>query len=123
MHVVLADDFDVAPESSSIRFWTGRRSPGGFSVAYQDAWEAVHPDDPGRTFSPRNPLVHAGEMSLEPGRRIGSIMVRCGGPAAGPAGADCFLAFDEPAGGVWATGHFGPVAADLQVPAKPPGSW
>jgi hypothetical protein len=54
MHVVLADDFDAAPDSSGIRFWTGRQSLDGFSVAYQDAWEAVRPDDAGRTFSRRS---------------------------------------------------------------------
>jgi hypothetical protein len=43
MHVVLADDFDAAPDSSSIWFGTGRQSLDGFSVAYQDAWEAVRP--------------------------------------------------------------------------------
>jgi len=46
-HVILAGDFDAAPDSSSIRFWTGRQSLDGISVAYQDAWEAVHPGDAG----------------------------------------------------------------------------
>jgi endonuclease/exonuclease/phosphatase family metal-dependent hydrolase len=122
MHVVLAGDFDAAPDSASIRFWTGRQSLDGFSVAYQDSWEAARPGDAGHTFSPRNPLVHAGEMSLELGRRIDYIMVRCGVHGPTLAVADCFLAFDEPADGVWATDHFG-LVADLQVPAKPPGSW
>lgn len=122
MHVVLAGDFDATPDSSSVRFWTGRQSLEGMSVAYRDAWEAVHPDDAGHTFSPRNPLVRAGELSLELGRRIDYIMVRCGlhGPTLDVV--DCFLAFDKPVDGVWATDHFG-LVADLQAPAKPPGSW
>jgi hypothetical protein len=66
--------------------------------------------------------VPAGEMSLELGRRIDYIMVRFGVQRPGPAGGGLLLAFDEPAGGVWATDHFG-LVVDLQVPAKPPGSW
>jgi hypothetical protein len=49
-------------------------------------------------------------------------MVRAGSNGPTLEMADCFLAFDEPAGGVWATDHFG-LVADLQVPVKPPGSW
>jgi hypothetical protein len=61
-------------------------------------------------------------MSLDPGRRIDYIMVRCGlhGPALQVA--DCFLAFDEPVNGVWATDHLG-LVADLQEPVKPVGTW
>lgn len=65
---------------------TGRQPLAGFSVAYQDAWEAIHPDEAGRTFSPRNPLVPAGEMSLELRRRIDYIMVRFGVQRPGAAG-------------------------------------
>jgi hypothetical protein len=32
------------------------------------------------------------------------------------------LVFNEPVDGVWATDHFG-LAADLQKPAKPVGTW
>ena len=84
LHVVLMGDFDDTPDSSSVRFWTGRQSLEGLSVAYRDAWEAVHPADPGHTFSPINPLVPAGEMSLELGRRIDYILVRCGSAWAFP---------------------------------------
>ncbi|MEU4563905.1 endonuclease/exonuclease/phosphatase family protein [Actinoplanes sp. NPDC023936] len=114
-HVILAGDFDDTPDSASVRFWTGRQSLRGFSVAYRDAWEAVHPDDPGHTFTPENPLVRTGEMPLEIGRRIDYVMVRCGthGPTLEVAG--CRRVFDEPVGGVWATDHFG-VVADLVDP-------
>jgi hypothetical protein len=61
--VILAGDFDATPDSSSIRFWSGRQSLDGTSVAYQDAWEAVHPGEAGHTFTPRNPLVRAGKCS------------------------------------------------------------
>jgi endonuclease/exonuclease/phosphatase family metal-dependent hydrolase len=121
-HVLLAGDFDDAPDSASIRFWTGRQSLHGMSVAYRDAWEAVHPDDPGHTFTPANPLERAGEMSLELGRRIDYVMVRCGVHGPTLAVADCRRVFAEPVGGVWASDHFG-VVADLVVPDHPPGAW
>jgi hypothetical protein len=53
-HAVLLGDFNDTPGSSSLRFWTGRQSLEGFCVAYQDAWEAVHPGSAGHTFSPEN---------------------------------------------------------------------
>jgi endonuclease/exonuclease/phosphatase family metal-dependent hydrolase len=122
LQVVLAGDFDDPPDSASIRFWTGRQSLEGTSVCYEDAWEVAHPGEAGHTFSPRNPLVTAGEMKLERGRRIDYVLVRCGvhGPRLDVSG--CELAFDQPVGGVWASDHFG-VVADLKLPARPPGSW
>jgi endonuclease/exonuclease/phosphatase family metal-dependent hydrolase len=122
MHVVLAGDFDDTPDSASVRFWTGRQSLHGLSVAYRDAWEAVHPDEPGHTFTPVNPLVRAGEMSLELGRRIDYVMVRCGTHGPSLDVVDCRRAFEQSIAGVWASDHFG-VVADLTVPARPPGTW
>ncbi|BCJ47317.1 hypothetical protein GCM10010168_70940 [Actinoplanes ianthinogenes] len=122
VHVVLAGDFDDEPDSASVRFWTGKQSLHGISVAYRDAWAAAHPTDPGHTFTPVNPLVRSGEMSLESGRRIDYVMVRCGvhGPTLDVA--DCRLAFAEPVDDIWASDHFG-VVADLTVPEHPPGAW
>jgi endonuclease/exonuclease/phosphatase family metal-dependent hydrolase len=113
-HVVLAGDFNAAPDSASLRFWTGRQSLGGMSVCYRDAWEDSHPGDPGHTFSPRNPLVTGNEWALEAGRRIDYVMVRCGhyGPTLDVV--SCERAFDEAVDGVWASDHFG-VVADLSV--------
>ena len=122
LHVVLMGDFDDTPDSSSVRFWTGRQSLEGSSVAYRDAWEAVHPADPGHTFTPINPLVPAGEMSLELGRRIDYVLVRCGVHGPSLDVVDCRRAFDQDVNGVWASDHFG-VVADLAVPAHPPGVW
>jgi len=126
LHVVLAGDFDAVPEAASLRFWCGRQSLGGMSVCYRNAWESVHPDDPGHTLTPRNPLVPSsrhplvvdGETPLELGRRIDHIMVRCGhhGPTLDIAA--CERIFDQPVDGVWASDHFG-VVADLVVPARP----
>ena len=122
LHVVLAGDFDATPDAASVRFWTGRQSLGGTSVRYDDAWDVAHPGERGHTFSPHNPLVRAGEMGLERGRRIDYVMVRCGihGPTLDVAG--CHLAFAEPVDGVWASDHVG-LLADLARPATCVGSW
>ncbi|MGW0183151.1 endonuclease/exonuclease/phosphatase family protein [Nocardia sp. NPDC003345] len=81
-HVVVVGDFDAAPDSASIRFWTGRQSLAATSVSYHDAWEALRPDDPGHTFTPDNPLVARGDMSSAAGRRIDYVLVR--GASSGP---------------------------------------
>ncbi len=119
-HVVLAGDFNAAPDSASVRFWRGLQSLGGTSVCYRDAWESVHPVDPGHTFSPRNPLVTGGNnWPLELGRRIDYVMVRCGdyGPTLDVTA--CERIFDKPVDGVWASDHFG-VVADLAIPGPSP---
>jgi endonuclease/exonuclease/phosphatase family metal-dependent hydrolase len=122
VHVVLLGDFNDTPDSSSVRFWTGRQSLEGLSVAYQDAWEAKRSADAGHTFSPSNPLVRAGQMPLEVGRRIDYIMIRSGIHGPTLAIADCQRVLDDTVAGVWASDHFG-VMADLQVPTHPPGTW
>jgi endonuclease/exonuclease/phosphatase family metal-dependent hydrolase len=120
--VVLMGDLNAGPDAGSVRFLTGRQSLAGTSVRYEDAWEAVHADEAGHTFSPRNPLVRAGEMPLERGRRIDHIMTRSG-PYGPPLDvADCRLVFDRPVEGVWPSDHFG-VLAELRRPEHPPGSW
>lgn len=124
LHVVLAGDFDAYPDAASVRFWKGRQSLGGMSVAYRNAWEAIHPDDPGHTFTPSNPLVPSrsnpmvvdGERVLEVGRRIDHIMVRCGHHGPTLEVVACERIFDEPVDGVWASDHFG-LMADLAVPS------
>lgn len=112
-HVVVAGDMDADPDAASIRFWTGRQSLGGMSVCYRDAWASARPGEPGHTFVPDNPLGSDWDW---PFRRIDYILVRCGehgGPTL--AVTACERVFDEPAGGVWASDHFG-LAADLTVP-------
>jgi len=88
-------DLNAGPDAASVRFLTGRKSLGGIGVRYEDAWEAVHPGEPGHTFTPRNPLVRAGEMPLERGRRIDHVMIR-----SGPYGALLDAAAARPSPGV-----------------------
>jgi endonuclease/exonuclease/phosphatase family metal-dependent hydrolase len=117
--VVLAGDFDAVPDTASIRFWHGAQSLDGVSVCYQDAWDTVRGGEPGYTFTPDNPLVGAGNWPLVAPRRIDYVMVGCGGTGPRLRIADCFLAFDRPVDGVWASDHFG-VVADLEpLPVEP----
>lgn len=114
-HVVVVGDLDAAPDAASVRFWTGKQSLDGMSVYYQDAWEALHRDDPGHTFTPRNELVSA-VWRPRPGRRIDYIFVRCGTKGSTLDIAACERVFAEPVGGIWASDHFG-VIADLALRA------
>jgi endonuclease/exonuclease/phosphatase family metal-dependent hydrolase len=120
--VILVGDFDAGPDAASVRFWSGRQSLADTSVRYEDAWEAQHANEPGHTFTPRNPLVRAGEMPLERGRRSDHVMVRCNSHGPLLDVVDCRVVFDQPVDGVWASDHFG-VLADLQLPARFGGSW
>lgn len=120
--VVMVGDLDADPNAASIRFLSGRQSLSGTSVSYRDAWESTHSEDPGHTFTPRNPLVKDGMVKGMrpfrdwPFRRIDYIFVRFG--AHGGNALDisaCERIFDEPVNGVWASDHFG-LVADLTKP-------
>ena len=113
-HVVLAGDFDAAPDTASMRFWRGRQSLGGMSVCYRDAWDDLHPGEPGHTFTPDNALLRHNGWPLERGRRIDHIMVRCGAHGPTLEISACERIFDAPVDGVEASDHFGMVA-DLAV--------
>jgi endonuclease/exonuclease/phosphatase family metal-dependent hydrolase len=120
VHAVVLGDFDATPDSASLSFWRGRRPVDGFSVCYQDAWEYLHPDDPGRTFDLENPLVREGEVATAVSRRIDHVLVRASLHGPTLEVRDCRRILDAPVDGVWASDHFG-VRADLVLPARPPG--
>ena len=112
-HVILTADLDADPESASARFWTGRQALGGTSVCYRDAWESIHPGEPGHTFTPETPIMIGRDW---PFRRIDYVFVRCGeheGPTLEIT--SCERLFDQPVDGVWASDHFG-LCVDLAVP-------
>ncbi|MDQ3893469.1 MAG: endonuclease/exonuclease/phosphatase family protein [Actinomycetota bacterium] len=120
MHVVLAGDLDAVPDASSIRFLRGLQSLGGMSVCYRDAWESIHAEEPGHTFTLRNPLVmEESDVRQERSRRIDYIFVRCDEHGPTLAISACALAFAEPVDGVWASDHFG-VIADLEASSPAP---
>jgi endonuclease/exonuclease/phosphatase family metal-dependent hydrolase len=117
-HVVLGGDFNATPDTSSMRFLTGRTSLEGGSTAYRDAWESVHGDASGATFEPGNPLHGIDEPGLDRGRRIDYVLVRCGDHGPTLRIADCGLAVHRPVDGVQPSDHYG-VVADLLVRDRP----
>jgi endonuclease/exonuclease/phosphatase family metal-dependent hydrolase len=115
VHVVLAGDFTAEPAAANVRFISGRQSLDGTSVCYRDAWESIHPGEPGETFTPDNPLLFDWDW---PFRRLDYVFVRCGlhgGPTLEITA--CERIFDQPIGGVWASDHFG-LFADLEIPTR-----
>ncbi|WP_067486447.1 endonuclease/exonuclease/phosphatase family protein [Actinomadura hibisca] len=103
--VVVAGDMDAAPESASMRFWTGRQSLEGTSVCYQDVWEYVRGTAPGHTYTPANPLMDADDW---PFRRIDYILVRRNDDGEMPLRVrDCARVFVDPIEGVQASDHYG----------------
>ncbi|MGI5149324.1 endonuclease/exonuclease/phosphatase family protein [Plantactinospora sp. CA-294935] len=114
-HVILAGDFDAAPDSAMIRFWSGRQSLGELSVAYRDVWEDVHGTEGGHTFVPDNPLRVHGGIRFEIGRRIDYIFVRADQWGPTLAVAECSRILDRAIDGIWASDHFG-VTARLEPP-------
>ena len=76
-------------------------------ICYRDAWEHSHPDDPGHTFTPANPMVAEGTWPLERGRRIDHVLVRCAEHGPSLDITACARLFDRPVEGVWASDHFG----------------
>jgi endonuclease/exonuclease/phosphatase family metal-dependent hydrolase len=111
-HVVLGGDFNAEPQSSSMRFLTGRMALEGLSTAYRDAWESVHGDAPGHTLDPRNPLRDIDEPGETQGRRVDYVLVRCGDHGPTLRIVDVRLALHEPVDGVQPSDHYG-VVADL----------
>jgi endonuclease/exonuclease/phosphatase family metal-dependent hydrolase len=111
-HVILAGDFDSTPDSSVVRFWTGRQGLGGTSVAYRDVWEDAHGGADGYTFVPENPLRAAEQIRHAISRRIDYILVRYDRWGPTLAVDSCERVLDHEIDGVWASDHFG-VTADL----------
>ena len=115
-HVVLAGDLSADPDAANARFLTGRQSLDGMSVCYRDAWESVHGEEPGETYTKVNALLPDWDW---PSTRIDYVFVRCGlhgGPTLEIK--SCERIFAEPVDGVWASDHFG-VVADLEPPEPP----
>lgn len=106
MHVVIAGDMDADPDAASIRFFTGKQSLDGMSVCYRNAWDSVHSQNPGDTFTSENPLVKETDDDW-PYRRIDHILVRCG-KHGGPTLriASCQRAFDHPVDNIWPSDHY-----------------
>jgi len=116
--VVLAGDFDATPTAESLRFLRGLQALDGTSVAYRDAWELTHGDEPGPTFAPSVvPIVTEGWCG-DLDRRIDYVLIRCtGGRGPGMRVTECERVLDTPVDGVWGSDHFG-VTAVIEPPQR-----
>jgi endonuclease/exonuclease/phosphatase family metal-dependent hydrolase len=106
-------DFNAPPESDIVRFLTGMTSLGGDRAHFVDvaSWHGP-PSSPSATYdATRNAFAAAGNL---PTRRIDYLLLRKRDRTALGVPLRVQLAFTEPAGGVWASDHFG-VWADLSA--------
>jgi len=123
---IIAGDLNSVPESSSIRYLTGRQALEGRSAFFHDAW-AVAGEGPGHTWTPENPLVSSLQDVIvrQPGGlpyRIDYVLVGFVQHGA-HAGSRCRIeeasvAFDQPVDGVWPSDHFG-VLVDVDLGPDP----
>jgi len=111
---ILMGDFNARPESDEIRWLRGQVTLGGRRTYLQDAWERLHPGEPGWTWARANPYT-AKLAFLEPDRRIDYIFVTpMRGDGRGTVLA-CRMVLHEPGPGqVFASDHFG-LLAEIQV--------
>lgn len=113
---ILMGDFNARPESDEIRWLHGLVTLGGRRTYFQDAWERLHPGEPGWTWASSNPYT-AKLAFLEPDRRIDYIFVT---PMRGDGRAtihSCRIVFQQPSADlVYASDHFG-LLAEIQVEA------
>jgi endonuclease/exonuclease/phosphatase family metal-dependent hydrolase len=111
---ILMGDFNARPESDEIRWLRGQVTLGGRRTYFQDAWERLHPGDPGWTWARSNPYT-AKLAFLEPDRRIDYVFVT---PMRGDGRGtvhSCSMAFRQPtAEQVFASDHFG-LLAEIQI--------
>jgi exonuclease III len=113
--VVVAGDFDAMPDAASVRFWRGVEALDGTSVAYRDAWQLTHGDEPGPTFAPSVMPLITERWQNDLDRRIDYILIRCtGGGGPGMRVTHCARTLDLPIDGVWGSDHFG-VTADIEL--------
>jgi len=111
---ILMGDFNARPESDEIRWLRGQVTLGGRRTYFQDAWDRLHPGDPGWTWAAANP--HTARLAfLEPDRRLDYIFVSpMRGDGRGTIHA-CKMVFREPTeAGIFASDHYG-LSADIQI--------
>jgi endonuclease/exonuclease/phosphatase family metal-dependent hydrolase len=107
---ILVGDFNADPDSTEIRFLTGKATLGGVSAFYQDAAAIRHAEAP--TWAERNPWT---AVFGEGDRRIDYVFVSHARPNGSGSVASCRPAFDrQDAAGNFASDHFG-VFAEIRI--------
>jgi endonuclease/exonuclease/phosphatase family metal-dependent hydrolase len=116
---VLMGDFNARPESDEMRFLRGLTTLQGRRTHYQDAWERLHPAEPGWTWAAANP--HTAPLAfLERDRRLDYVYVTPQRKDGRGRVLDCRIVLDRPgADGVYPSDHFG-VLAEVQMTAGAP---
>jgi endonuclease/exonuclease/phosphatase family metal-dependent hydrolase len=109
---ILGGDLNAPPDADEIRFLAGRHTLGRRTY-WQDAFRALHPDEPGVTWARRNPYT-APLAWLELDRRIDYLFVSPERRDGRGKIREARVILDEPDGDVWASDHFG-VLADVAV--------
>jgi len=117
--VVVAGDFNTAPEARCIRYFCGLDSLEGRGTFFRDAYARRHPGDAGFTWSSRNPCA---VRWVEQNRRIDYVFVR--GPVTRQGERtieDSRIVLDTPGSdGVWPSDHFGVFAVIRLTPQALP---
>jgi len=121
---VVMGDFNAVPGSDEIRWMTGLTSLGGRRVFYQDAWELVHPGQPGWTWARANPYTDRMHW-LRADRRLDYIFVSSVRRDRRGTIHSARVLFDDPVvmpGGerLFASDHFGVVAEVQYEPEHEP---
>lgn len=114
---ILMGDFNATPDSDEIRWLRGLTTLAGARTYFQDAWERLHPGEPGWTWAAANDFTSKLKF-LNPNRRIDYIFVTAERGDGRGAIRDCRIVFDRPtADGVWVSDHFG-LLAEVQIEAE-----
>jgi len=120
---VLMGDFNAVPYSDEIRWLTGLTTLAGRRVYYQDAWDMIHPDEPGYTWA-RDNHYRDRMYWLRADRRLDYVFVTPTRRDRRGTVHEARLIFEEPmvmAGGerLFASDHYG-VLAEVQFLAEDP---
>jgi len=112
----LVGDFNTGPDNDEIRWLCGRTTLGDRRVFYQDAWETVHPDQPGVTWARENPF-RARMGWLRADRRIDYVFVSAERRDGRGRVLEARRVFDRAdSDGIFPSDHYG-VMADVQIAA------
>jgi endonuclease/exonuclease/phosphatase family metal-dependent hydrolase len=120
---VLMGDFNAVPHSDEIRWLAGLTTLNERRVYYQDAWDMLHPDEPGYTWARENPY-RDGMYWLRADRRLDYVFVTPVRRDRRGTVHEARLIFETPtvragAERVFASDHYG-VLAEVQFLAEPP---
>jgi endonuclease/exonuclease/phosphatase family metal-dependent hydrolase len=120
---VIMGDLNAIPGSDEIRWMSGLTTLGERRVFYQDAWDVIHPGQPGWTWSRANPYTEKMHW-LRADRRLDYIFVTPRRRDRRGTVHSARILFDEPAvmpsgERLYASDHFG-VVAEVQLARDPP---